>query len=124
MPPSSTTHVKPETPSANPDRPDADKPDAKDDSANVKANEPPAPDPSGLYVVVATPREGAQLVELHTHETAEARVSLLTYASKQHRKELADQEEPVELPEGGGSHEINRKNIKVYKLGTTEVTDF
>jgi hypothetical protein len=124
--PSNTTH-KPQTPSANPERPDADAPDLRDepdDSANVKASEPPAPDPSGLYVVVATPREGAQLVELHTDETAASRVSLLTYGSKQHRKELADSQDGGELPDGGGTHEINRRDIKVYRLSTTEVTDF
>lgn len=109
-------HTKSETPSANPQHPDEN---AKQDSAQVKAA-----DPEGLYVVVATPREGTQLVELHTHETAESRVSLLTYASKQHRKELADDGDGTELPEGGGVYELNRRDIKVYKLNTSEVTDF
>lgn len=94
-------------------------PTAKDDSAEVKSEKTP-----GLYVIIHQPREGAQLVELHTDETAEARVSALTFASKQHRREMDDAETPIPDDAGGGSHEINRRDIKVYKLGTTEVTDF
>lgn len=113
MPPTAT-HAKP--PVDEPPAPD----EAKADSGKVKAD-----DPSGLYVVVYTlPGGGGAQVELHSEETAAARVSLLTYASKQHRKELADADEPSELPEGGGVFELNRRDIKVYKLGTTEVTDF
>lgn len=75
----------------------------------------------GLFVIVAQPREGGQIVELHSEETAAARLSMLTYASKQHRKEAEEADEP--LPDGGGSHEINRRDIHVYRLSTTEVTD-
>lgn len=93
--------------------------DPKADSAAVKDD---APD-NGLYVVVFPINGGGQGVELHTSETAAARVSLLTYGSKQHRKEVADRDEP-DLPEGGGAHEINRADITVFKLGTSVVTDF
>jgi hypothetical protein len=127
MPPSTRTgtpaHTS-ETPSANPQRP-ADPheyaPDgghgpesAKDDSQTAKQD-----DGSGLYVVVA--QDGA-MVELHSEASAEARVSQLTWGSRQHRKEA--EEADTDIPEGGGSHELNRKDIKVYKLTTTEVTDF
>jgi hypothetical protein len=87
-------------------------PTAKDDSATAKS-EPKR----GLFVVV-TPAG----VQLHTEETAEAAVSTLTYGSKQHRKEAEANGD--ELPEGGGSHEINRDDIHVYRLSATEVHDF
>jgi hypothetical protein len=94
--------------------------DVKSDPATVKADDSP-----GLYVVAfADPHTGAQIAELHTDETAEARVTGLTYGSKQHRKAVDDDDEAADLPEGGGSHEINRKDVRVYKLNTTEVTDF
>jgi len=119
-----TQHAKP--PSANPEHPDPHAPDGGNHPDDAKADSAAAKsDPSGVYVLAFTPNGGgAQVVELHTEETAASRVSLLTYASKQHRRELADADEPSELPEGGGSHEINRKDIKVYKLSSSEVTDF
>jgi hypothetical protein len=77
----------------------------------------------GLFVIVFnSPYGGAQLVELHGEETAASRVSALTYGSKQHRKEAEEAEET--LPDGGGNTEINRRDIHVYRLGATEVTDF
>lgn len=92
---------------------------AKADSGKVKADDQKAP---GLFVVVAQPREGAQLVELHSEETAAARVSALTYGSKQHKKEAEEADETIQ--DGGGTHEINRRDVHVYRLNTTEVTDF
>jgi hypothetical protein len=124
MPPaaSAPTNTGPtQTPSANPQRPDdGHAPDAKADSRTAKSE--PADKGPGLFVVVAQPREGGQIVELHSDESAEARVSMLTYGSKQHRKEAEDAEE--QLPDGGGSHEINRRDIHVFKLNATEVSDF
>jgi hypothetical protein len=94
----------------------ATKPDPKADSADAKRPTP------GLYVVVYEQAGGGQSVELLSEDQAAARVGALTYGSKQHRKELEADDQ--ELPEGGGSHEINRKDIHVYRLSTSEVTDF
>lgn len=114
-------HTNTKTPSANPRRPDEDQ--APDAAGKVKAaDQPEAP---GLFVVAfSDPHSGAQIAELHTDETAGARVAGLTYGSKQHRKEIDADDEAADLPDGGGSHEINRKDVRVYKLNTTEVTDF
>ncbi len=76
----------------------------------------------GLFLIVAQPREGGQIIEIHTDETAESRVSELTYGSKQHRKEADEADELVQ--DGGGSYEINRRDVRVWRLGATEVTDF
>lgn len=118
MPPSPSARAA-ETPSANPQRPDDP---AKQDSADAKSESSGGAKRPDLFVIVAQPREGAQLVELHAQDTAQARVSLLTHNSRQHRKEAEEADEAP--PEGGGSHEINRSDIHVYKLNATEVTDF
>jgi hypothetical protein len=85
------------------------------DSAEAKRSAP------GVYVVVYE-HNGTESVELLSDNQAAARVGALTYGSKQHRQEL--EKDDQDLPEGGGSHEINRRDIKVYRLSTTEVTDF
>ena len=111
------------TPSANPQHSKSDEADnAKQDSATVKAADETAGPDRGLYVIVAQQREGDPIVEFHGGQTAAARVAQLTYGSKQHRAQVAD--EGSEVPEGGGSHEINRDDIQVHRLNTTEVTDF
>ncbi len=94
---------------------------AKADSAAAKSE--PADKAPGLYAIVFTnPYGGGTVCELHPEETASSRVSERTWGSKQHRKEAADNDE--ELPDGGGAHELNRKDIHVYRLGATPVTDF
>lgn len=100
-------------PSANPQTKPAASSDSSDESSAT---------PVGFYIIMAQQREGNALVELHTHETAEARVAHLTHGSKQHRAQLEEAGEA--LPEGGGAHEINRDDIIVHRLNTSEVTDF
>lgn len=91
-------------------------PDAKTDSHTAKKDTAP-----GLFVLSYV-HNGVPAVELLAEDQAAARVSALTYGSKQHRKEREDNElDPIE---GGGTHEINRKDIHVYRLNTSEVTDF
>lgn len=82
----------------------------------------PADKSPGLFVIVFNNPNGGQVAELCSEEQAAARVSDLTYGSKQHRKEAEDNDEP--LPDGGGSYELNRRDIHVYRLGATEVTNF
>lgn len=131
MPPGSTRHqpTPPEaTPSENPAHAPVDPhaPDGgnrPDDAAKTDSKTAKAEDKSpGLYVIVAPTRAGGQSVELHSEESAESQVSMLTFGSKQHRQEA--EKAGDEVPDGGGSHEINRRDIRVYKLNATEVTDF
>jgi hypothetical protein len=75
-----------------------------------------------VFLVIARHRDGRQTTEIHTGETVQSYVGSLTYGSKQHRAQCERDE--IELPEGGGSHEINRRDIRVLKLDTTEVTKF
>lgn len=77
-----------------------------------------------LYAVVFDGPDGSRQLEWHTDHTAEARVRTLTYGSKQSRKEA--EAEGAEIPEGGGTHEINRDDIHVFKLNAavSKVTDF
>lgn len=113
-----------QTPSANPKKPDdspaddtdAKSVDAKADSAAAKADTAP-----GLFVV-AYEHNGVSHVELLAEDQAESRVSALTLGSKQQRKER--EEENLDAIEGGGTHEINRNDIHVYRLNASEVTDF
>lgn len=94
---------------------------AKADSAEAKKDTG-----LSLYVVVFETESAGQVVELHTSETAEARVSALAWGSKQHLKEFRDalDDRDATLPEGGGTHEIDRKDIHVFKLSATEITEF
>lgn len=112
MPPATRTHSGPNTPT--PHAPDGDN---HPDDAKAPADDK-LPGGPGLYVLAY-----GGLVELHTHETAEARYQALTYGSKQHRKAVDADDDAPDLPEGGGSHEINGDDITVYKLGA-QVTSF
>jgi hypothetical protein len=110
------------TPSANPQttEPPADDQDqgAKADSNMAKSDHNKAPD----LFVIAYDHGGASHVELLSEGQAEARVSALTWGSKQHRKDR--EENDLDAIEGGGTHEINRDDMHVYRLNATEVTDF
>lgn len=80
--------------------------DAKDDSAEAKSDSG-----EGLYVIVATTREGQRLTELHDHESAEARYHQLTYRGE---------EQGDGTFHGGGSFEIKHDDVHVYKLSASD----
>jgi hypothetical protein len=108
-----------QTPSANPNTTESHDPDGQDgakaDSKAAKTDSAP-----GLFVL-AYEHNGVPAVELLGEDQAEARVSALTWGSKQHRAQR--EEDGLDPIEGGGTHQINRDDIHVYRLNASEVTD-
>lgn len=106
------------TRAAKPQQPAETKADSADGDNTTASDRHEQP---GLFVVSYT-HGGTDHVELLGESQAEARVAALTYGSKQHVKQVEeDGGDPIE---GGGTHQINRDDIHVYRLTTSEVTDF
>lgn len=105
---------------ANEETPDSNNPPA--DNATPASTPSDDASDTDVFLIIAKHRDGRVTHEFHTSETAQSYVSSLTYNSRQHRQEC--ERDDIELPEGGGQHEINRRDIRVLKLNTTEITKF